>query len=109
MSGDLDQDIVEAAAAYWADQDAVDELKAYIVDDANKFTAPEGQHDDRLMARMITAKVASTIRAELARRPMKADWGTVTDTQRRILEDEEAYQREEAEARQRREEQEAEW
>jgi len=49
----------------WADAGAVEELEAYIVDDANKFTAPEGQHDDRLMARMIAAKVAQVTRGDL--------------------------------------------
>ena len=42
----------------WADSQAVDEMEAYIRDDRNKMTAPKGNYDDCLMARMITAYVA---------------------------------------------------
>ncbi len=42
----------------WADSQAVDEMEAYIRDDKGKLTAPKGNYDDCLMARMITAYVA---------------------------------------------------
>ena len=47
----------------WADRMCVDEMAAYIRDDRGKLTAPEGAHDDCLMARMITAMVAHRVRA----------------------------------------------
>lgn len=43
-----------------------DELAAYVRNEKNQFGAPEGQHDDLLMARLITAEVARQYRAELA-------------------------------------------
>ncbi len=46
----------------WADEAGVDEMAAYVRDDKGKLTAPEGAHDDRLMARMITAYVAHRVR-----------------------------------------------
>jgi len=42
----------------WSDAQAVDEMEAYIRDEKGNLTAPEGNHDDCLMARMITAYVA---------------------------------------------------
>lgn len=49
----------------WADSGAVSEMSAYIVDAKSKMTAPPGLHDDLLMSRMITAKVAAQARALL--------------------------------------------
>ena len=46
----------------WADEIAVREMAAYIIDDEKlTMTAPEGEHDDCLMARMITRYVASRV------------------------------------------------
>ena len=42
----------------WCDEEAVDQMRAYIWDGQGRMTAPVGAHDDMLMARMITAKVA---------------------------------------------------
>lgn len=49
----------------FADADCVSEMAAYIKTDDLKFTAPEGQHDDLLMARMITSRVAQEARTRL--------------------------------------------
>ena len=49
----------------WADGSCVDEMAAYIRDEKGRLTAPEGAHDDRLMARMITANVAHRVRARV--------------------------------------------
>ena len=46
----------------WCDSRAVREMQAYITDENLKWTAPPGDHDDCLMARMITAYVAHRIR-----------------------------------------------
>lgn len=70
----------------WADRDAVDELSSYIVDDKAKFTAPDGQHDDRLMARMIAHRVYLDVNAELVARGMESDYGELTDWQHRLVE-----------------------
>ena len=43
----------------WCDADAVEQMTAYVMDPTKlTFGAPEGQHDDDLMSRMITAYVA---------------------------------------------------
>jgi len=70
----------------WADEGAVEEMASYIVDERMRMTAPPGQNDDRLMARMITERVAHDIRADLASRPMESDYGELTDFQHRVLE-----------------------
>jgi len=69
----------------WADPRAVDEMSAYIRDEKNKLTAPEGQHDDCLMARMITSWVSKWARNTLAIEPMKEDWGGMNPTTRRVM------------------------
>jgi hypothetical protein len=84
----------------WADKRLVEELEAYIVDDTMTYTAPEGQHDDKLMARMITSYVSRDVWNELALRRPKADWGDLPDHQRRFLEQMEKFDREDEERRQ---------
>jgi len=49
-----------------ADRGCFEEFRSYIRDEKkNEFTAPEGQHDDLLMSRLICAQVAQDARLEL--------------------------------------------
>jgi len=80
----------------WADKDLVDEMASFITDKNAKMTAPKGQNDDRLMARMITGKVAESVRVELASRPLEPFYGELTDFQHRIIEQSEKLDEEEA-------------
>lgn len=71
----------------WADKRAVEQMRAWCENETNhKWEAPTGQHDDLLMARMITHEVASQYRRELGSRELEPDWGSITDSQRRVLE-----------------------
>lgn len=70
----------------FVDDGAVEEMAMFVRNRKGDFTAPEGSHDDRIMARMITAKVAHSCLAELASRPMSEAWGDLTDHQKRVLE-----------------------
>lgn len=42
----------------WCDEETIDEMRAYIWNERRQMTAPAGAHDDLLMARMITERVA---------------------------------------------------
>ena len=46
----------------WCDETAIDQMQSYIRDERGKMTAPQGAHDDDLMARMITAYVSHLVR-----------------------------------------------
>ena len=68
----------------WCDVRAVDQMAAYIRDEKGKLTAPEGAHDDLLMARMITGVVAhrERSRTDLFVDPFDRPYTFVTPTQR---------------------------
>jgi hypothetical protein len=74
---------LQAGLADCPDEGLCAEIEAYIVDDHNRMTAPEGLHDDRLMARMITHAVAAQVRTELP--GPDSDWGDLSDWQHRYL------------------------
>lgn len=70
----------------WADKRAVEQMQSYIRNEKNELTAPAGQHDDDLMARMITAEVASDVLADLATNPIQASYGNLSDFMHRVVE-----------------------
>lgn len=70
----------------WADEGAVDEMGAYIRNERNELSAPKGQNDDRLMARLITAEVARSARANLPGAAEPDPYAGMSDFQRRALE-----------------------
>ncbi len=81
----------------WADSGTVDEMASYIRTKDNRLSAPDGQHDDRLVARMITSRVAIELRAILAASGELA--GTMGPEQMKVLEHMEKINRREREAK----------
>ena len=72
----------------WCDSATVEQMQAYITNDQNRQTAPDGEHDDDLMARMITGYVAHRLRfsTELYHEKVKAVFRLRT-MQERLAED----------------------
>jgi len=81
----VSQELTTEGTMDWADKALVQEMSAFIRDDKGKMTCPPGGHDDRLMARMITATVAHRVRGmtDLYRDPVESNpyadnpWGSV--------------------------------
>lgn len=77
----------------WADKGVVDEMEAYRTHPVTgDWGAPDGQHDDRLMARMITSLASVDYMKELAAHPPEPEYGELTDFQHRVVEHLEKYE-----------------
>ncbi len=77
----------------WADKLVVEQMEAYRTHPSTgKWEAPDGQHDDDLMARMITSRASVDYMKELAAHPPEPVYGELTDFQHRVVEHLEKYE-----------------